>query len=37
MRIEEEVMYITNGKGEQTPVSTELGDGYEDMEEHLLW
>ena len=33
VRIEEEVMYITNGKGDQTPVSTDWGDGEEDMEE----
>jgi hypothetical protein len=37
--IDEEVMYITNGKGDQTPVSADWGDGDEDVEEHftLVW
>ena len=35
VRIEEEVMYITNGKGDQTPVSTDWGGGEEDMEEQF--
>ena len=35
MRNEEEVMYITNGKGETTPLSTEWGNGDEDMEEQF--
>ena len=33
--IDEDVMYITNGMGDQTPVSKDWGDGDEDVGEHF--